>query len=130
MGYKQGLKQERELVKLLYKRGFMALRCAGSGAGTNRPLPDVMAGNRWMCYGIEVKSSSADRIWIKDSQLDDLKTFCEGFGAVPRVCVKFSYLPFAFFKIDDLLLTREGNRTISREQVAERLSAGFNSVLE
>lgn len=130
MAYKQGIKQERELVNWLYNRGFQALRCAGSGAGTKRPLPDIMAGNRFFSYGIELKSSRGDKIWIDEAQIEGLKTFCAGFGAVPVVCANFTYMPYAFFKIREIPLTREGNYTISREFVRSKQAMGWNLFLK
>ena len=130
MAYKRGIKQERDLVNWLYDKGFQALRCAGSGAGTKRPLPDIMAGNQYFSYGIELKSSNQDYIRIADSQIEGLKYFCAGFGAVPIVCANFTRLPYAFFNINEIPLTRNGHYKITRDFVENRVFVGRNVTLK
>lgn len=106
---KRGIKTEREAVNYLESIGICAFRICGSGGGSKRPLTDVMASNNIIDYGIEVKSSKKDYILFEDSQIKRLIKFCDKFGAMPLVCVKFSNEPFVFLKLHHLELTKEGN---------------------
>jgi len=122
---KKGMQQERNLVNYLNGKGYTSLRVAGSGAGTSRPLPDVLAGNTKDYYAIELKTSSKNFIYIKREQVDGLKEFSRNFGAVPLVCVKFSYMNYFFIPIDKLGVTDGLNYKISREQVLNSKSSYF-----
>lgn len=113
---KKGMNIERQVVKTLRKNGFEAVRVAGSGGGTKAPRPDIIAGNRFKKYAIEVKSSIGDRIYIQNKQIRDLRIFAKGFGAVPVVAIKFKYLKSVFLDIQDLSITENGNYTIDREK--------------
>lgn len=114
MTYKRGMDTERKAVNFLENKGISAVRVCGSGAGSKRPRPDVLASDGINDYGIEVKSSTQDYIMIEDSQIKRLIEFCKGFGAIPLVCVKFSYKPFLFLKLNQLRLTRNGNYKVRR----------------
>lgn len=122
---KKGMQQERNLVKFLNNKGYVSFRVPGSGGGTNRPLPDVMAGNGKNHYAIEFKSSNGDYIHIPSKKIYNLRVFCEGFGAIPIVCAKFSYLNYFFIHIDKLRYTKDLNYKISREQVMNSKSSYF-----
>ena len=113
---KKGLNKERDLVNYLNFLGYSAVRIAGSGAGTKKPRPDILAGNGYNIYGIELKSSSRDNIYINSDQVKNLVKFCDNFGAVPVIAIKFTYLPYAFMSITDLNCTNKGNYIINRNK--------------
>lgn len=119
MAQKRGMREEREIVNWLESAGFMACRVTGSGAGSKRPRPDILAGDGVNQYGIEVKSSSKEYIHIDWEQIDNLKRFCVGFGAVPLVCAKFTYERPYFMGLDKLDMTEGGNYSVKREYVKE-----------
>lgn len=112
---KNGFNKERDLVDFLLNHGYEAVRVAGSGAGTKRGLPDIIAGNSKAIYAIELKSSSKDNIHIRQEQLKGLIDFSKGFGAIPVVAVKFYRVPYAFLSMNDLRFSKAGNVNISRE---------------
>ena len=86
---KMGSRAERELVKMLWNADCAAMRAPASGGATRKPLPDIIAGNGKVYLAIEVKTTSADHIYIKFSKIAGLKEFSEIFGAEPYLGVKF-----------------------------------------
>lgn len=119
MSEKKGISKERNLVNYLEKIGYTAVRIAGSGGGTERPLPDVIASNKKIIYGIELKSSSKKVIYIKKHQIENLKIFCDKFGAYPIICIKFNYIKYTFLKISNLIKTEKGNFKITKKALNE-----------
>lgn len=127
---KKGMQKERDLVNLLEKNGFRAVRIAGSGGGSrNNPKPDVLCINKQIAYAIELKSSNQDVIYINKSQILSLSRFCEDFGIYPLVCVKFSRVPFIFLRLRELSCTDGGNRRITRKSAIELSKCKKNSVI-
>lgn len=116
---KKGIQKERDLVNYLEYHNYKAVRVAGSGAGTKKARPDIIAGNKRNIYAIELKSSSRNSIYIKKEQIKELLEFSKLFGAVPVVAVKFNYLPYCFMSVNDLTVTRAGNYTINRDKAAK-----------
>ena len=111
-----GTKKERDLVNYLNFNGFTAVRVTGSGGGTKNDRPDILAGNKGDIYVIELKSSSKDIVYLRKEQIKELYRFADGFGAVPVVAVKFTYLPYCFMSSKDLTVTKGGNYTFNREK--------------
>ena len=116
MTEKRGIKQERELVSWLNKRGYKAFRIAGSGAGTKEPSSDVVCSDGVNYYIIELKSSSKDTIYINQDQIRDLEVCSDMFGATPLVCANFTYQDYVFLKPCYLSVTEGWNFKITREQ--------------
>ena len=114
---KKGLNKERDLINYLDFKGFKAVRVAGSGAGTNKPRPDILAGNNRNIYAIELKSSSRDVIYIKKNQVKNLIRFAKGFGAIPTIAIKFNYEPYYFLSVNDFNITPNGNYKIKRSDI-------------
>ena len=115
MSEKKWIRKERDLVKILENKGYSAVRVVGSGGGTERPLPDILTGNAKNIYGIELKSSSKNVIYIEKHQIQNLKKFCENFGAIPIICIKFNYIKYTFIKISNLTKTDKGNFKITKK---------------
>jgi len=111
----KGDRRERELVNQLDDVGFAVMRAPASGSATPRELPDVLAGNGEDFYAIEVKSSSGDPIYIDGEEIRDLKYFASGFGAEPKVGVRFDHEDWYFFLPDELYETRGGNYRVKKE---------------
>lgn len=97
---RKGTDSERELVNMLWRAGFAAIRSPASGAATKNPLPDIIAGNGKRYLSIEVKSSSKDRFYIKKEDIKDLVTFSKRFGAEPYLGVKFNGEKWAFAPVE------------------------------
>lgn len=116
MGTNQkGDRRERELVNRLDEAGFAVMRAPASGSATPRELPDVLAGNGEDFFAIEVKSSGGDPIYIDGEEVTDLEYFATGFGAIPRIGVRFDHEDWYFFPPDDLYETSGGNYRVKKE---------------
>lgn len=110
---KKGSRVERELVKMLWDADCAAMRAPGSGGATKKPLPDIIAGNGDIYLAIEVKSTSADHIYINSEKIIGLKEFSEIFGAEPYLGAKFKNKKWRFVHMDDLVKTRGENYKVT-----------------
>jgi Holliday junction resolvase len=106
---KKGSRVERELVKMLWSADCAAMRAPASGGATKKPLPDVIAGNGKVYLAIEVKSTSAEYIYINSEKIMGLIEFSEIFGAVPYLGAKFKNKKWRFVHVNDLVRTRGEN---------------------
>lgn len=105
----KGSRVERELVKMLWDADCAAMRAPASGGATKKPLPDIIAGNGKIYLAIEVKSTSADHIYINSEKITGLKEFSEIFGAEPYLGAKFKNKKWRFVHLHDLIKTRGEN---------------------
>lgn len=115
MSHSKGFERERELVNLLYDAGWAATRVPNSGGGTQRELPDVLAGNRQTIYAIEAKARREDYIYVEGQEAEALVYFALNFGAKPRIGVRFDREDWYFFHPGDLHVTDGGNYRIKKE---------------
>ena len=106
---KKGSRVERELVKMLWNADCAAMRAPASGGATKKPLPDIIAGNGKIYLAIEVKSTSAEQIYINSEKIRGLKEFSGIFGAEPYLGAKFKNKKWRFVHVDDLIKTRGEN---------------------
>lgn len=115
----KGDRRERELVNLLDDAGFAVVRSPASGSGTDRPQPDLLAGDGDRFYAIEAKSSSGDPIYIDGEELEALLYFSQNFGARPRVGVRFDREDWYFFHPGELYQTPGGNYRVKQSTALE-----------
>jgi holliday junction resolvase Hjr len=97
----RGISFERELVHLLQKHHFAAIRVAGSGC-TTTPSADILSGNGQKVLCFECKSSSLDAIYIPKQSLADFLQFSYQFGAQPFVAVRFLREQWRFLHHEDI----------------------------
>ncbi len=119
MTKKSGLNAERKLVNLFWENKFAAIRVPASGAGAKSfPKPDLIAGNGEKYYAFEVKTSTLEKIYLREDEIDELISFSKSFGAVPLIAVKFTKKSrdWKFFKVEDLQKTATGNYKIDFEK--------------
>lgn len=97
-----GYAAERELSNTLEdNHGFAAMPAGGSGSGTDRPRPDVIAGHRAAAgvpgtggptvVAIEVKKRTSGwptNIQLERAEVEGLQSFATRFGARPWVVVR------------------------------------------
>lgn len=118
---KKGIDKERDLINFLEYHNLKAIRTAGSGGGTNKDRPDIIAGdiNKNIVYCIELKSTSKDFIYINQKQVKGLINFTNNFllNAVPVIAIKFNYMPYYFLSIHDLKSTKKGNYRIIKQDL-------------
>ncbi|ELZ18703.1 Holliday junction resolvase Hjc [Natrinema limicola] len=119
MSQSKGYQRERELVNLFDQSGYAATRVPNSGGGTQRPLPDVLAGDGTIQYAIEAKARKNGVIYLTGSEVEDLVCFSLKFGARPRIGIRFDYEDWFFFHPGDLHMTDGGNYRVKRETAVE-----------
>jgi len=112
---KIGSRVERELIKMLWNADCAAMRAPASGGATKKPLPDIIAGNGKVYLAIEVKTTSADHIYINSRKIVKLKEFSEIFGAKPYLSVKFRNKKWYFIHVDDLIKTSGENYKVDMD---------------
>ena len=96
----KGTFAERELIHLLWKRGWYSVRIAGSGV-SRYPCPDIIAGNGLRRLVIECKSSADSTRYIEKKQVTELVDFGKKLGAEPWIGFRFNK-DWYFISIDDL----------------------------
>ena len=117
---KKGSAEERDLVHKLWERNFAAMRAPASGGATKRPLPDVVAGNGKIYLAIEVKTTTKDKVYIDESQIDDLCKFSEIFGAKSYIGARFKYTKWLVLEPENTPRTRNGNYKVEKDYALEK----------
>lgn len=118
MGNKgKGSKAERELLHLFWAKGFACIRSAGSGS-MKYPGPDLIASNKVRTLAIECKSTKKDKKYLDKYDVEQLKEFCDSFGAEPWFAVRFARMNWLFLSLEDIEKTENGY--VIDAKVAER----------
>ncbi len=97
----KGSNAERELVHLFWSRGWACSRIAGSGS-SHYPSPDLLAGRPGRKLAIECKSTKARRKYFPRDEIEQLKNFCERYGAESWIALRFSRTDWLFVMLEDL----------------------------
>jgi len=98
----KGTNGERELVRFFNEFGsWSAIRVAGSGS-SKYPAPDVLAGNAQRRLAIECKVTKDKKKYFQNSEIEQLKTFSQRFGAESWIGVKFPQEQWYFLILEDL----------------------------
>ena len=117
---KKGSAEERDLVHKLWERGFAAMRAPASGGATKNPLPDVVAGNGKLYLAIEVKTTTKDKVYIDEPQINALCEFSKIFGAKAYIGVRFKYTKWLFIEPQNAPRTKTGNYKIEKDFMVEK----------
>ncbi len=107
MSNPKGSNAERELVRMLWSKGWGAIRSAGSGS-MHFPSPDILAGNKIRRLAIEVKATKEEKKYFPDEEIKQLLNFSDYFGAEPWFAIKFTGFGWVFVNPEDLEKTRSG----------------------
>jgi len=80
---------ERELRKHLENNGYIVVRAPASGAGADRPLPDLF----WSrptetAIAAELKTRKEDIAYLSKDEIDALSEFAAAFNANPRIILR------------------------------------------
>jgi holliday junction resolvase Hjr len=102
----KGSKAERELIHMFWKKGFAALRAAGSGS-MQHPSPDIVAGNGKLFFAIECKASHKHVKYLEKDEINQLDLFANLFGARPFVAIRFDNDHWYFMRLTDLKATNK-----------------------
>ena len=103
----KGYRFERELVHMLWKSDFAAVRIPASGS-ISYPVPDIIAGNGSRYLAIEVKMRSNLPVYIPKEDVENLIEFSKTFGAEPFIAVRIPNRGWRFLKLDVLKQTKNG----------------------
>jgi Holliday junction resolvase len=116
----RGIEDERNLVRLLWRKGFVAIRVTASGAATKMPRPDIIAGNgvRNIQYAIEAKTTGSKTLYLDKESIEQLLEFAKRFGCTPILAVKFKRRrkPWIFLRPSDLNLTEGKNYRLTLDE--------------
>ncbi|MBN1502641.1 Holliday junction resolvase [Candidatus Woesearchaeota archaeon] len=104
---RKGIQAEREIIHMLWERGWAALRVAGSGS-MQFPSPDILAGNRLRVLAIECKVSRNDKKYFLKDEIKQLNNFSSYFGAESWVALKYYREEWRFINTEDLRETKRG----------------------
>ena len=113
----KGSNAERELLHLFWSKKIPCLRCAGSGS-MKYPGPDLIASNKLRTLAIECKSTKDKKKYLDKDDVEQLKEFCEIFGAEPWFAVRFARKDWLFLSLDDIEKTENGY--VIDSKIAER----------
>ncbi len=98
----KGISAERELIHMFWKtEEWSAHRIAGSGS-SKYPSPDIIAGNNQRMFAIECKTLKKGKKYLGKEDIEQLKQFCEKFGAEPLLAMRFDRQPWSFLKLEYL----------------------------
>ena len=113
----KGIDAERNLVKLLWQKGFAVMRAPASGSASKRPLPDLIAGSRKRCLQlvIEVKTTRSKTLYIENESVSQLVEFAQTFGCEAFLAIKFKGRErgWSFLKPEQLQVTKGQNYKIT-----------------
>ena len=102
MGAKtKGTNAERELIHMFWKKGWAAVRVAGSGS-SHYPSPDVLVGNNLRRLAIECKAVGGTSKYLSLEQVGDLNVFAERFGAEAWIGLRFNREEWLFITTCEL----------------------------
>ncbi len=122
----KGTRGERELVKAFNEAGWACFRAAGSGS-SKYPSPDVIAANAVRRLAIECKVTKDQKKYFASSELEQLRTFAQKFGAESWIGVKFSGEEWYFLMLEDLEQT--GNLFAVSVELAKRRGLKMGEVM-
>ena len=87
MAFRRGYRAELELVRLLRKQGFYAVRIPVSGS---RDIPcDVICAKGDDRRAYQVKETGKDKVYISEDQVARLVEFSKAFGFKPIIAVRW-----------------------------------------
>jgi len=87
LAFRRGYRAEAELVELLKKMGFYAVRIPISGG---RGLPcDVLAARGGDRRGYQVKETRSSHVYLSEEEVRELCEFCAAFNLRPLVAIKW-----------------------------------------
>lgn len=116
----KGTRGERELFHLFWNtKQWAALRTAGSGS-TPLPAPDLLVSNSKRSLAIECKVLKSSIKYLYPEEIKQLIEFSKKFGAEPWIAIKFDYLGWHFLQPKDLIKTKTGYYSISKEFAIKR----------
>lgn len=102
--YNKGSNAERELIKVLFEKGFSVVRAAGSGK-TSLPSPDIVALNSSKKMAFECKAWDSEYLSIPIEQLEEQLSWASRAGVEFFVVWKMPREGFYFLAPTDFVRT-------------------------
>ncbi|HIH16981.1 MAG TPA: hypothetical protein HA252_06260 [Candidatus Diapherotrites archaeon] len=118
--YKKGADAERELIHLLFDKGFSVVRVAGSGK-TALPAPDLLALHKSRILAFECKAWASDSIHLPVSQMQELLSWCERAGAEVFIAWKYPRRGWFFLKPEHFSKAEKNYSISLRHAVAKAI---------
>ena len=122
----KGINAERDLIHKFWKKGWAAIRAAGSGS-MKYPCPDVIASNGKERIALECKTSKEKHKYLTKKEVRELLEFSIGFDAKPYIAIRFNNTPWCFIRLGDLRETDESYMV--NEEVLQKYSIGFDELI-
>lgn len=97
----KGSVAERELLDKFWDNEWVAIRVAGSGS-TKYPSPDIIAGNGYRRFVIEVKYVNNTKKYFTAKEIKELKYFARKFGSEGLIAIKFQNINWFILSIEEL----------------------------
>ena len=124
--YQKGANAERELIKILWGRGFSVVRSAGSGK-TSLPSPDIVALGRDKKLAFECKAWQANYLSISVQKMEEQLEWCRRANAELFIVWKVAYKGFLFLPSGEL--ARAGKNYVISLKKAQACSLDLGVVL-
>jgi Holliday junction resolvase len=106
--YRRGADFERALVTEFWRRGWAAVRAAGSGT-RREPVPDIIAVKDGHVIVVECKATRRDRLSLKTA-IKQLEEFTNVSGGQGYIAIRFFRKKPRFYSIKELM--KRKNHTI------------------
>ena len=123
----KGSKAERELLHMFWSKGWACIRSAGSGS-MKYPGPDLIVSNKSRRLAIECKTTKRNKQYLDKHDVEQLREFCDIFGAEPWFAVRFARMNWLFLTLDDVEKTESGY--VIDAKVAERRGLLIDELLK
>ena len=95
--YTKGANAERELVHLLFDKGFSVIRTAGSGK-TSLPAPDIIALRPGRFLAFECKAWNSNNLSIPIASMEEFLGWCSRAGVQAIIAWKYPRQGWFFMK--------------------------------
>lgn len=85
-----GRRYERKLIRQFDENGWAFVKSPSSGSGRSDDQPDMCVGKATVDMppmGLEAKTTSDNAYTVPEDEADQLRRWCERFGAVPVVAI-------------------------------------------
>ena len=123
----KGSKAERELLHMFWSKGWACIRSAGSGS-MKYPGPDLIVSNKSRRLAIECKTTKRNKQYLDKHDVEQLREFCDIFGAEPWFAVRFARMNWLFLSLEDIEKTESGY--VIDAKVAERRGLLIDELLK
>lgn len=114
----KGSNAERELLLLLFDRGFVVSRVAGSGS-SKLPTPDILAFKDKRAIAIECKAKKGEYLNIREEQIEELKIWEKMSGFFAYVSWRLGKDEWYFIDISSLNKTKKAY-SIKKKEILEK----------